>query len=124
MLQYIHQQWGVGVHGTEEWIPLVAYGRLEQVIECVFSSNRALGRFSATKRLFALIAPIDVPPDSDATKEIVSYKKMRPTIALDLVAIEAVVGQFTANGRQIIIDRSEGLVKPEIVPSAVDEDDE
>lgn len=81
------------------------------------------GAFSGETRLLAVITPC-ATDGKDATKKIVSHDRMNAKIVTDIQTIIAVVGRIKTRGRWTIIDRSQGLVKPEFVSSAETRDQE
>jgi hypothetical protein len=122
LVQFIRQVWGVDDDGDQGWVPYTVYGRLEQILEVNLPANGALGKFASSKQLIVLVTPLDVPLGSDAATDIVTYRKLKATIAVDLMAVVAVIGQFASNGRRVVIDRTGGFIKPEIVQEDDQED--
>ncbi|KAJ7059289.1 hypothetical protein C8F01DRAFT_1146659 [Mycena amicta] len=77
-----------------------------------------LKEYSGKTLLFAVITPCS-NSYRDASKKVVGYTTMDAPIVLDLQCVQAVAGRLQTRGNWILLDRTDGLVKPEFVPSAL-----
>ncbi|KAF7312876.1 hypothetical protein MKEN_00971900 [Mycena kentingensis (nom. inval.)] len=104
--------------GETRWVPKLGYGRLDEILECEMPDKAWMGDYRKRTCLFAVITPC-TRTSADASKKIVGYKRLPKTqLVLDLASVIAVVGRLELEDRWVIIDRTDGLIKPEFVPLA------
>ncbi|KAJ7048297.1 hypothetical protein C8F01DRAFT_1267845 [Mycena amicta] len=105
------------VEKRNEWVPQLGYGRLDEILECEMPPESWLKQYSGKTLLFAVITPCS-NSYRDASKKVVAYTAMDSPIVLDLQCIQAVAGRLRTRGQWVLLDRTDGLVKPEFIPSA------
>ncbi|KAF7322257.1 hypothetical protein HMN09_00002900 [Mycena chlorophos] len=97
----------------------LAYGRLEELLECPLPRKTWLGQYSGKTLLFAVVTPC-AGSHRDARESVVGYRSMDAPVVVDVRSIEAVVGRLPVGERWILIDRAARTFKPEFVPAAVE----
>nr|GAT43162.1 predicted protein [Mycena chlorophos] len=102
---------------------ILSYGRLDQILECVLPEADILGDFSGTRRLLACITPCHTS-NRDASEDVVGYATYDAALVVDVASISAVVGRIETRGSWYIVDRTAGLIKPELVPCAEEGEDD
>ncbi|KAF7292263.1 hypothetical protein MKEN_01478100 [Mycena kentingensis (nom. inval.)] len=100
------------------WAPVLAYGRLEEILECPLPKKTVLAKYSGKIGLFAVITPCKTS-GRDASEKLVSYREEEAMVVVDLDNVRATVGRVWSREKWTIIDRSQGLVKPDFVPLAL-----
>ncbi|KAF7372603.1 hypothetical protein MVEN_00123200 [Mycena venus] len=104
------------------WLPTIFYGQLDEILVCKLPPNRKLwGQLAGKLRLLAIITPYRTG-GQDAALKIVSHQHAAATVALDLQSVMAVVGRVHSQRKWFLIDRTGGMVRPEFVPSGVEEE--
>lgn len=86
----------------------VFYGELMRILQLNIPSNDDFwGNMQGRRLLIAVIAPCRGVRNQDATQSVVAYAKNDPSVvALDLAAVQNVVGRVFTRGKWGIIDRS------------------
>ncbi|KAF7291084.1 hypothetical protein MKEN_01490300 [Mycena kentingensis (nom. inval.)] len=94
-----------------------SYGLLVEILTCDVPDDAKFGVFSGTTRLLAVIQPCNTA-GRDAATGVVAYTRLQASLVVDLNAISAVVGRIRRGERWYIVDRTDGTIKPELVPQA------
>jgi hypothetical protein len=87
------------------------------------ADKRFWGRFAGKVRLLAVITPYRTG-GLDAALGIVSHQQVKASVVVDIQSIMAVVGRIQTRGKWHLIDRTGGMVRPEFIPSEMEEDEE
>ncbi|KAF7293325.1 hypothetical protein HMN09_01212000 [Mycena chlorophos] len=97
-----------------EFAPTICYGTLLEILQFDLPEERVLGSFAGRPLMIAVITPASISGD-DASEEIITYRRELQQVVVEMTGVVALAGRFKTQGHWVILDRTNGAVRPEFV---------